>query len=770
MRPFRIITVFLVFALVLLVVGLSSQLASASHGNRTPTPTPTPVGPSGPPAPAPLAPANGASVTVPFAISWSAVTDPSGIIAYNWQVSPSSSFSPVVALNSTSGQTQDTVSGLAAGTYFWRVQAVNGNFVQGAWSSAHSFTVTGSNPGAPGSSTLNPPHGATAFHPMEVIHFDWSPASGAVTYNFDASNDPNFPVATRVHFDNIPDTTYSIELGDSMPQGTWFVRVTAVDGNGVAGVPSNVVTFTLSFNAPLPPPPTLLSPSDGATVTLPVTFTWTDVPNPQPSGYVLEIASDPNFSNIQYVNNQITGAHWTVTSLPAGTKYWHVLSTQGDSAPGVPANTAWSTTFSFVVPSAPPGVGSLAVTLDPASTGQMQTVSVQLTRPAPAGGAVVSLSSSDPTAAPVPATFTIASGFAFDQFRLQVGSVSSTRPVTLTATLNGTSASVNFIVKPGSLQSVTIPSQLTGGFDLPVIVMLSGQAPAGGTIVSLSSSNPGLVNVPANVTVAPGDFSVSFNVPTGAVTTPTAVTISATLNGATVQSQVTLTAQQPPASLTLDPTVASAPAGSSGTVRLASPATSDTLFYLSSSNPAVASVNSAVMVPQGSLTGGFIVNVPVLTTTTTVTISVSGAGVTRSAPLTVQPPGGGSTPTPTPVPPTATATATRTNTPTATSTTVPPPPQTTPTATPTRPPTTDTVSITRAEYSTGNRELRIEATSTSSSAVLRAYVTSTNQLIGTLTNNGGGRYEGRFTLAANPQNITVRSSLGGSATSAVTLR
>jgi len=96
----------------------------------------------------------------------------------------------------------------------------------------------------------------------------------------------------------------------------------------------------------------------------------------------------------------------------------------------------------------------------------------------------------------------------------------------------------------------------------------------------------------------------------------------------------------------------------------------------------------------------------------------------------------------------------------------------TPTRTPTpvSTPAADTVSITRAEYSTGNRELRIEATSTRSNAVLRAYVTSTNALIGTLSNNGGGRYEGRFTWPTNPQNITVRSSLGGSATRAVTLK
>jgi hypothetical protein len=88
--------------------------------------------------------------------------------------------------------------------------------------------------------------------------------------------------------------------------------------------------------------------------------------------------------------------------------------------------------------------------------------------------------------------------------------------------------------------------------------------------------------------------------------------------------------------------------------------------------------------------------------------------------------------------------------------------------TPTQP--ADTVSITRAEYSAGNRELRLEATSTNAGAVLRAYVTATNQLIGTLTNKGGGRYEGRFTWPSNPQNVTVRSSLGGSAARAVTAR
>ena len=82
----------------------------------------------------------------------------------------------------------------------------------------------------------------------------------------------------------------------------------------------------------------------------------------------------------------------------------------------------------------------------------------------------------------------------------------------------------------------------------------------------------------------------------------------------------------------------------------------------------------------------------------------------------------------------------------------------------------DTVSIQLAEYSAGNAELRVEATSSSSTATLQVYVTSTNILIGTLRNEGGGRYRGDFSWSTNPQSITVRSNLGGQATRTVTLK
>jgi hypothetical protein len=66
--------------------------------------------------------------------------------------------------------------------------------------------------------------------------------------------------------------------------------------------------------------------------------------------------------------------------------------------------------------------------------------------------------------------------------------------------------------------------------------------------------------------------------------------------------------------------------------------------------------------------------------------------------------------------------------------------------------------------------LRVEATSTRTNATLQVFVTSNGQLIGTLTNNGGGKYGGELNWSVNPQNITVRSSFGGAATRAVALK
>jgi hypothetical protein len=177
------------------------------------------------------------------------------------------------------------------------------------------------------------------------------------------------------------------------------------------------------------------------------------------------------------------------------------------------------------------------------------------------------------------------------------------------------------------------------------------------------------------------------------------------------------------ASLSLNPATVTGGNSSTGTVTLTAVAQASTTVATTSNNPA-ATVPASVTVPAGSQSRTFSISTTQVPATTNAIITASLNGTSRSANLTINPAAAG----------------------------------------------TDTVTITRAEYDSGNRRLRIEATSTRSTATLRVFVTSTNQLIGTLSNDGGGRYRGEFSWPSNPQSVTVRSNFGGQATRTVTLR
>ncbi|HEU4836720.1 MAG TPA: hypothetical protein VFS90_19965 [Pyrinomonadaceae bacterium] len=602
-----------------------------------------------PPSPSLVSPGDGAVVSQPFTISWTAVSDPSGIAAYNWQVSSSSAFTSLLLQSSTNGATEATVSGLADGTYFWRVQAISGDFVSGAWSQPRSFTITGAAAGSPGAPSLGPPQGYSTFHPWEVMTFVWSAVPDAATYVLQYSTDSSFSLASRGQFDNIPDTTFSFAIAN--PEGNYFARVFAVDANGVFSAPSNVISFSVFYSNPLPPPPSIVAPVNNPTLTLPVTLEWTHVANPQPSGYEIQIARDSNFSSIEVDDPQLNGPTREILSLTSGTKFWRVRSAQGDSSPTTAALTAWSATGTFTISSAPPTPVSVKLAKDPLYSGEMTWVAVQLTAAVPAGGATINLNSSNPGVVPVPATITMPGNTAWMQFQVQAGQVTTATPVTLTATLNSGSASAQFTLQPPSLKSLTIsPGTISGGAQPQGIVMLNGQAPAGGAVVTLTS-NSSSVSPPPSVLVEAGSFSASFPIPSSAVTANTIATVTASYGGTSAQAQVTLTPQQPPSSLTLSPTSTTGQGGSSfATVTVASPSSTDQILQVASSNPAVASVPNGVTIPAGSTTGGFNIFTSSVSTQTIVTISVSGGGVTRSANLTVNPSAPTPTPTPTPVP------------------------------------------------------------------------------------------------------------------------
>ncbi len=587
-----------------------------------------------PTAPTPLSPAAGAGVTAPFGISWSAVTDPSGIIGYNWEVSTSSAFTSIAAHNSTNGATQDTVSGLANGTYYWHVQAVNGAFVQGAWSAARSFTITGVSAGGLAAPVLGPPRGYSTFHPLEVMTFNWNAVQGASTYLLQASTDSGFPSTTSFEMNNIPTPAYSFATPN---EGAYYGRVFAVDANGIRSAPSNVITFSVFYSNPLPAPPSLISPTSAGTLSLPVTLNWNDVANPQPSGYEVQIAKDSGFQTIEEDDPQLNNPSRTVLSLTPGTKYWRVRSHQGDASPTTAAVTKWSAGGSFSVSQAPAAPVGIAFAANPLYSGNSTWVQIQLNTAAGPSGAMINLASSDPNAAPVPATVTMPANTAWMQFQMTAGQVTAQTPVTITATLNSGSASAQLNVLPPSLKSLSIsPTTFNGGIQVQAIAMLNGVAPAGGAAINFSSSSPA-AQVPAVATAAAGSPSVVFQIPTTNVSVNTPVTITGTYNGQSVQTQITLTPQGQPSGISLSPSTVTGNAGSTGRVTVASAATTDQIFSLSSSNPAV-SVPSTVTVPAGSVQAGFMINTSTVSAQTLVTISVSGGGVTKSATLTLNPP------------------------------------------------------------------------------------------------------------------------------------
>jgi hypothetical protein len=765
-----------------------------------------------PSAPRPLSPADSASVTLPFTISWSAASDPSGILAYNWQVSASSTFAKIARQDSvTAPATSDVVSGLAAGTYFWRVQAVSNDFVQGPWSTARRVKVTGAGAGLPATPTLNTPRGGSSFHPWESFGMSWSGVAGASKYVLEASKDPAFP-ANGVVFRRESETPSTEILITTVDRGTYSARVFAVDADGNYSMPSNVIGFTIAFDAPIAAPPTLVSPTGGASAPLPIEFRWNHVVNPQSSGYQLQIARDSGFTQIEQDIPLLNGPTYTVYQLPtAGTKFWRVRSFQGviDTA-GTAAVTAWSPVGTFLVPDGPLQVNSISLGRAAPASGQEVYVDLQLSKGAPAGGATITLASSNPQAAPLPASVAVPAGFSSATFRFVTGQVDTPTTVTMTATIGSVSTTKTFTVSPSSLRSLDgMPFRQNGGVALGAIVMLNGQAPAGGAVVSLSSSSPA-AQPPASVTVPAGVESVSFTVPTSQVSVDTPVTITATWRGASVQATTTLRPQPAPTSITLDPTTTSGSSGSFGRVTAADPRDADVTFSLSTSRPDLVTIPSSVTVPQFAAAGGFNIGTSPVSTRTLVTISVSGGGVTLSATLTLDPVATGpSASAPTLSPSTVTSGASSTGTLTLSaaaptgglavslssssavasvpaSVTVPAGATSasfnvstsgsgsaTITATgggATRsavltvnsapPPSIDTVTITRAEWNGGR--LRVEATSSNSTATLKVYVTSTGVLLGTMS---GGRFE--TNIASNPGSVTVKSSLGGEATRTV---
>jgi hypothetical protein len=166
---------------------------------------------------------------------------------------------------------------------------------------------------------------------------------------------------------------------------------------------------------------------------------------------------------------------------------------------------------------------------------QSSTGTVTLSGPAPAGGARVLLSSSNPAAAQVPASVTVPAGATSATFTVTTSAVAASSLATISASYGGGTQTATLAVTPASVSSLTLnPTRVTGGVQSSTgTVTLNGPAPAGGARVLLSSSNTAAAQVPSSVTVPAGATSATFTVTTSIVLFSTSADISASYNGST---------------------------------------------------------------------------------------------------------------------------------------------------------------------------------------------------------------------------------------------
>ena len=233
-----------------------------------------------------------------------------------------------------------------------------------------------------------------------------------------------------------------------------------------------------------------------------------------------------------------TGTVTLTSPAPSGGAV--VTLSSNNAAATVPASVtvgAGSTTGTFAVATSAVGATTLAtisgsyngsksatltinspvlstISLNPTSVtgGSSSTGTVTLTRPAPAGGALVMLSSDD-AAAVVPASVTVGAGLTTGTFTVNTSAVGATTSASISGSYNGSKSATLTIYSPVLSMISLNPNSVTGGTASTGTAILTGPAPAGGTVVELSGANPtfaGIQGVHSAVDL-PQDGSVDWS-------------------------------------------------------------------------------------------------------------------------------------------------------------------------------------------------------------------------------------------------------------------
>jgi hypothetical protein len=211
------------------------------------------------PPPTLISPADSATgQPLTLTLTWSRV---SGATAYHVQVSDISTFSTIVAQDSTLTDTLKAVGGLANSTvYYWRVRAKDARGASG-WTRAWSFTTIVAAPQTP---TLVSPADSATGQPLTPT-LTWSTVSGAANYHVQVSTATDF--STILSQDSTL-TSASKAISGLTYLTTYYWRVRSRNAGGVSAW-TGAWRFTTNITPPAIPIATVNQGS--------VTVSWNSV-------------------------------------------------------------------------------------------------------------------------------------------------------------------------------------------------------------------------------------------------------------------------------------------------------------------------------------------------------------------------------------------------------------------------------------------------------------------------------------------------------------
>ena len=267
------------------------------------------VCPSNPDSATLLTPANGATgLTSPVTFSWAVVNGATNYVVWGVTSSTVSSTDRFVI-----GRTPGThvTATVPQGNLAWYVEADFGDCPSSTYSKI--FTLSSSTPvicSSNPTTLLSPVNGATGL--TSPVTFQWTAVSGATGYQL--------YIAQGNDSGDLAGTTTSTSLTKLVPGGvvTWWVVTTFA---GCPDVVSAKSTFTSGTQTTCGATATLNSPADGATVSSPVTLSWSAVTGA--TGYRLWISVNGSSPILAARTLTATGTSQQL-QLPSGADEWYV--------------------------------------------------------------------------------------------------------------------------------------------------------------------------------------------------------------------------------------------------------------------------------------------------------------------------------------------------------------------------------------------------------------------------------------------------------------